>query len=57
MVIEDAKKVENVREFLLSIIESLGYHELDQARLGRMFDFYNTNWREYYGTEKVFTIL
>ena len=57
MVIEDAEKVENVREFLLSIIESLGYHEFDQARLARMFDFYNKNWREYYGTEKVFTIL
>ena len=57
MVIEDAEKVENVRKFLLSIIESLGYHELDQARLSRMFDFYNKNWREYYGTEKVFTIL
>jgi len=38
------------------MVESLGYHELDQARLARMFDFYNKNWRDYYGTEKVFTV-
>ncbi len=56
MVIEHPEEVENIRRFLLEIIDSLGYHELDQARLARMFDFYNQNWREYYGTENVFTV-
>ncbi len=56
MVIEDATKVESVRKFLLEIIKSLGYDELDQARLARMFDKYNKEWRDYYGTEKVFEI-
>ena len=56
MVIEDAQIVESVRKFLLEIVRSLGYRELDQARLGRMFDHYNKNWSEYYGTDKVFEI-
>ncbi len=55
-VITDADKVAETRAELLTIIESLGYQELDQARLARMFDFYNQNWREYYGTDRVFTL-
>lgn len=55
-VITDADAVESTRAELLSMIESLGYQELDQDRLARMFDFYNKNWRDYYGTERVFTI-
>ena len=55
-VIDDPALVEETRAELLDIIETLGYAELDQARLARMFDFYNKNWREYYGTEKVFTL-
>ena len=56
-VIDDPSLVESTRIELLGFIHDLWYAELDQARLGRMFDFYNQNWREYYGTEKVFTIL
>ncbi len=55
-VIDDASLVDSTRTELLAIIESLGYAELDQARLARMFDFYNKNWNDYYGTEKVFTL-
>lgn len=55
-VINDASLVDSTRAELLAIIESLGYAELDQARLARMFDFYNKNWNDYYGTEKVFTL-
>jgi adenylate cyclase class IV len=55
-VITDQENIEQTRTDLLSLIASLGYHELDQARLARMFDFYNQNWREYYGTEKVFIV-
>ncbi len=55
-VIDTPEKIEATRTDLLQMIEFLGYKELDQARLARMFDFYNQNWREYYGTDKVFTI-
>ena len=55
-VISDESQIESTRAELLGMIESLGFAELDQARLARMFDFYNQHWREYYGTEKVFTV-
>ncbi len=55
-VIDDPALVDATRSELLQIIESLGYHELDQTRLARMFDKYNKEWRDYYGTEKVFEI-
>ena len=55
-VIDDPSLVDSTRAELLHIIDSLGYTELDQARLSRMFDFYNKNWRDYYGSEKVFTL-
>lgn len=55
-VIEDEGGIDSAREEILAIIESLGYEELNQERLARMFNFYNTNWGEYYGTEKVFVI-
>lgn len=48
----DAVKREIRRE-----MDLLGIAELQQDRLARMFDFYNKNWHEYYGTEKTFTIL
>lgn len=56
-VITDETKITDTRHELLRMIRSLGYDELDQDRLSRMFDFYNKNWREYYGTEKVFEVL
>ncbi len=55
-VIDDAELVDSTRAELLAMIESLGYHELDQARLARMFEHYNQNWADYYGTENVFTV-
>ncbi len=55
-MIEDEGSIDSAREEILAIIESLGYEELNQERLARMFNFYNTNWGEYYGTEKVFVI-
>lgn len=56
-VITDESQITETRHDLLRMIRSLGYEELHQDRLGRMFDYYNENWREYYGTEKVFTVL
>jgi len=56
-VITDESLITETRHELLRMIRSLGYDELDQDRLARMFEFYNKNWREYYGTDKVFTVL
>lgn len=41
---------------ILSLMNELDVPELSQERLGRMFEYYNKNWRKYYGTDKVFTI-
>ncbi|PIQ92452.1 MAG: hypothetical protein COV70_00580 [Parcubacteria group bacterium CG11_big_fil_rev_8_21_14_0_20_39_22] len=56
-VTDDESKVDELRGGLLSIMGEFGVEELPQDRLERMFDFYNKNWEEYYGTDKVFVIL
>lgn len=55
-VIEEEADVASVRAELESLMDELGVSELPQERLARMFDFYNKNWQDYYGTEKVFII-
>jgi adenylate cyclase class IV len=45
-----------VRAEIESLMAELGVVELPQERLARMFDFYNSNWAEYYGTDKTFLI-
>ena len=45
-----------VRDSLRLLMDDVGAVELAQDRLERMFAFYNTNWRDYYGTENVFTV-
>ncbi len=45
-----------VRSRLLAHMDELGVEELPQDRLARMFAHYNENWRDYYGTDKVFWI-
>lgn len=42
----------DIRQFA----KQLGINPVDPARIERMFDFYNTHWREYYGTDKTFHI-
>ncbi len=56
MVDEDASKAEQIKTNLRNLMQELEVAELNQDRLARMFDFYNKNWPDYYGTEKVFTI-
>lgn len=41
---------------VLNFMEELGLEELSQDRLERMFQFYNENWKNYYGTGKIFNI-
>ena len=52
----DPSRAEATKAKLRKLIESVGLKELDQARLERMFAYYNAHWPEYYGTEKIFVI-
>ncbi len=55
-VVHDETLLEQVRQEIGTIMEELEVMELPQDRLERMFAFYNTNWPEYYGTDKTFII-
>lgn len=55
-VVSDGSEAETVKSELRSLIASVGFEELSQERLARMFDYYNARWPEYYGTEKIFVI-
>lgn len=55
-VVDSADATETAKANLRSIITSLGYQELAQDRLERMFAHYNTAWAEYYGTDKTFSL-
>lgn len=56
IIINYKEKTDLAKEMLKFVMEKCGVEELSQDRLARMFDFYNKNWREYYGTEKTFVI-
>lgn len=55
-VVPAESNVADARQEIEALMSELGVVELPQDRLARMFDYYNKNWREYYGTEKVFSI-
>lgn len=55
-VVPQGGAVEGVRAELEALMAELGASELPQDRLARMFEYYNANWAEYYGTDKTFTI-
>jgi len=55
-VVTDRSLADEVKEGLLKIMKDFGVIELPQARLERMFAYYNKNWPDYYGTEKIFNI-
>ncbi len=52
----DPSRADGTKAQLREIIKSVGLEELNQARLERMFAYYNAHWPEYYGTEKTFVI-
>jgi predicted adenylyl cyclase CyaB len=54
--VKDAKDTGKALEAIRALIKELGFEELDQARLERMFAYYNQNWPQYYGTDKIFNI-
>jgi predicted adenylyl cyclase CyaB len=49
-------KINQIEQELRTVLQNLGLKELNTDRLNRMFDFYNQNWQEYFGTEKVFNL-
>lgn len=53
---DDQNGLAEAKNRILKFMEELGLAELSQDRLERMFKFYNENWRDYYGTENVFTV-
>jgi predicted adenylyl cyclase CyaB len=55
-IVQNESETDSVREELDMLMVELGVAELSQERLARMFDFYNTNWPDYYGTDKTFII-
>jgi len=56
MIIENEEDSTKAEENIRGIMARVWVEELDQERLWRMFAFYNKNWKDYYGTEKTFTI-
>lgn len=55
-MIEDGGEAEQAKGEIKELMAKLGSEELPQARLERMFRFYNEHWIDYYGTEKTFII-
>ena len=55
-IVHNEEETDDVRAQLDILMSELEVTELDQDRLARMFSFYNANWSDYYGTEKVFII-
>lgn len=55
-IVEEESLLADARREIDALMRELGVEELPQDRLARMFDFYNRNWRDYYGTDKTFLI-
>ncbi|MDP3875142.1 MAG: CYTH domain-containing protein [bacterium] len=55
-IVKDRSLAGAIKDELLKIMREFRVQELPQDRLERMFAHYNSNWRDYYGTEKIFNI-
>lgn len=55
-IVTAESELENARNEIRFLMKELGVKELEQDRLERMFAFYNANWKDYYGTQKVFNL-
>jgi adenylate cyclase class IV len=56
-VVGSPEEVARARADIEALMAECSVEELPQDRLERMFAHYNVNWAEYYGTEKIFTIV
>lgn len=55
-IVENETEVANARKEIETLMKNLNISELPQDRLERMFAYYNANWPEYYGTDKIFVV-
>jgi len=55
-IVTDEVDVPAAKAEIEAQMQALGVKELDQARLGRMFEHYNVHWRDYYGTTNTFVV-
>jgi adenylate cyclase class IV len=55
-ITEDSAEIPNITQYLLNTMSGFNVLELPQDRLERMFAYYNQNWQDYYGTDKVFIV-
>lgn len=55
-VVSNRNLADTVKAELLGMMKEFEVDELPQDRLERMFAYYNSNWKDYYGTEKIFNI-
>lgn len=56
MVLKEGDDRHEAESHIRGLMDVCNVVELDQERLARMFDFYNSNWKDYYGTDNIFTI-
>jgi len=56
LVIDDEAQAQAAKDRILAELETLGFEELSQERIGRMFTHYNEHWPEYYQTDKTFNV-
>lgn len=55
-ITETQDNIETERDQILTLIKNIGYEELSQERIERMFAHYNAHWQDYYGTENMFEL-
>lgn len=55
-VVRDRALAGTVKKELLGMMKDFEVAKLPQDRLERMFSYYNENWRDYYGTDRIFNI-
>jgi len=55
-MIDDSSLTKQTADEIRKFISELGFEELAQDRLERMFAHYNAHWQDYYGTDNVFII-
>lgn len=56
LMVDNKSKVGKAKDRILTFMKDIGFSELPQDRLERMFAHYNKHWNEYYGTDKMFVI-
>jgi adenylate cyclase class IV len=55
-VVDDSRQAPDVEAEIRSFMKECSIDELPQDRLERMFAYYNANWGDYYGSDKIFNI-